>query len=241
MTGNFYVIGVGPGDPELLTLKAVRMLKQCHTLIVPKGREDGNSTALNIVEQAMPTADKEIIEIYFPMQKVRMGTPPAPEVAAAWQEAADIIIQRLRQGHDVAFPTLGDPAIYSTGFYTCQTLLERDSSAKTIIVPGVSSISACASAAGIPLCQGDDMLAVVPATFDNEKLSEVFKSFQTVVLMKVHRVMPRITDLLSRMNLLQKAVLVEKTAQNEERIIHDLENLLPNELHYFSTMIVRTR
>ncbi len=241
MTGNFYVVGVGPGDPELLTVKAIRMLKQCQTIIVPKGHEDGNSTALNIVEQSISTVDKEVIEIYFPMQKVRMGIPPAPEVAAAWREAASIIIDRLRQGRDVAFPTLGDPSIYSTGFYTCQTLLELDSCAKTIIVPGVSSISACASAAGIPLCQGDDMLAVIPATFDNEKLTEVFNSFQTVVLMKVHRVMPRITTLLSQMGLLQKAVLVERTAQNEERIIHNLDNLKPNELHYFSTMIVRTR
>jgi len=241
MTGNFYVVGVGPGDPELLTVKAIRILKQCQTIIVPKGHEDGNSTALNIVEQSLSTVDKEVIEIYFPMQKVRMGIPPAPEVAAAWREAAEIIIDRLRQGRDVAFPTLGDPSIYSTGFYTCQTLLELDSCAKTIIVPGVSSISACASAAGIPLCQGDDMLAVVPATFDNERLTEVLNSFQTVVLMKVHRVMPRITTLLSQIGLLQKAVLVERTAQDEERIIHNLDNLKPDELHYFSTMIVRTR
>jgi len=241
MTGNFYVVGVGPGDPELLTVKAIRILKQCQTIIVPKGHEDGNSTALNIVEQSLSTVDKEVIEIYFPMQKVRMGIPPAPEVAAAWREAAEIIIDRLRQGRDAAFPTLGDPSIYSTGFYTCQTLLELDSCAKTIIVPGVSSISACASAAGIPLCQGDDMLAVVPATFDNERLTEVLNSFQTVVLMKVHRVMPRITTLLSQIGLLQKAVLVERTAQDEERIIHNLDNLKPDELHYFSTMIVRTR
>ncbi len=240
MTGNFYVIGVGPGDPELLTLKAIRIIKQCQTLIVPKGRENGNSTALNIVEQSISTADKEIIEIYFPMQKIRMGQPPAPEVAAAWREAATIIIEHLKKGHDVAFPTLGDPSIYSTGFYTCQTLLEQDSQAKTIIIPGVSSISACASAAGVPLCQGDDMLAVVPAVFDNDKLREIFNSFQTIVLMKVHRVMPRITALLREMNLLSKAVLVERTAQNEERIIHDFSET-SHELHYFSTMIVRTR
>ncbi len=241
MTGNFYVVGVGPGDPELLTLKAIRILKQCQTLIVPKGHEDGNSTALDIVEGALSTADKEIIEIYFPMKKIRMAEPPAPEVIAAWQEAAAIITNRLQKGINVAFPTLGDPSIYSTGFYTCQTLMEHDPEAKTIIVPGVSSISACASAAGIPLCQGDDMLAVVPATFDNDKLSEVFKSFQTVVLMKVHRVMTRITALLQQLNLLENAVLVERTAQNEERIIHDLSSIKPHELHYFSTIIVRTR
>ncbi|HFQ81138.1 MAG TPA: precorrin-2 C(20)-methyltransferase [Desulfobacterales bacterium] len=240
MTGTFYVVGVGPGDPELLTLKASRILKNCSSFIVPKSRADGNSTALWIVEQSLSTTDKEIVEIHFPMQKVRMGEAPAPEVSAAWQKAVDAIIIRLKNGQDVAFPTLGDPAIYSTGFYTCQTLLERAPDSKTVIVPGVSSISACAAAANVPLCQGDDMLAVVPATFNNEKLRQVFNTFQTVVLMKLHRVMPRITALLQELDLGNKAVLIEKTAQNEERIIHDCLSR-QDKLHYFSTMIVRTK
>lgn len=240
MRGTFYVVGVGPGDPELLTLKAWRILKNCSCFIVPKSRENGSSTARWIVEQSLSTADKEIVEIHFPMQKVHMGETPAPEVSAAWQKAVDAIITRLENGQDVAFPTLGDPAIYSTGFYTCQTLLERAPESKTIIVPGVSSISACAAAANTPLCQGDDMLAVVPATFNNDKLRQIFNTFQTVVLMKLHRVMPRITALLQELDLGDKAVLIEKTAQNEERIIRGCLNR-QDKLHYFSTMIVRTR
>lgn len=241
MNGTFYVIGVGPGDPELLTLKAMRLLSACSTLVVPKGHEEGTSTALTIVDQAMPLAGKEIIEVHFPMKKVRMAETPDPEVEAAWRLAATTILDRLRHGHDVAFPTLGDPAIYSTGFYTCQTLLEIAPESKTVIVPGVSAISACAATAGIPLCQGDDMLAVVPATFDNQRLTEVLSTFQTVVLMKVHRSMERIITLLTDLDLLDRAVLVERTAQEQERVIHDLTQVKADELHYFSTIIVRSR
>lgn len=241
MNGTFYVIGVGPGDPELLTLKAQRLLNDCPVLVVPKGHEDGNSTALAIIDQVISLAGKEIIEIHFPMKKIRMSAAPDPEVDAAWRRAADTVISRIRAGHNVAFPTLGDPAIYSTGFYTCQTLLELAPESKTVIVPGVSAIGACAASAGVPLCQGDDMMAVVPATFDNQKLTEVFNSFQTIVLMKVHRVMERIVRLLSELGLLDHAVLVERTAQDTERIIHDLTSVRPDELHYFSTIIVRRR
>ena len=241
MNGTFYVIGVGPGDPELLTLKALRLLNKCQTLVVPKGHEDGNSTALAIIEKVVPLAGKEIIEIHFPMKKIRMAEAPDPEVDAAWHHAAKQVISRIQAGQDVAFPTLGDPAIYSTGFYTCQTLLDLAPESKTVIVPGVSAIGACAASAGVPLCQGDDMMAVIPATFDNQRLTEVFNSFQTVVLMKVHRVMERIVGLLAELDLLGHAVLVERTAQDTERIIHDLTTVRPDELHYFSTIIVRRR
>jgi len=241
MTGKFFVIGVGPGDPELLTLRSIRLLKESSVLIVPKGKEDGNSTALSIIEQIVPTDDKEIIEIYFPMKKIRMGQQPNAEVDAAWQSAARIIIEKVREGHTVSFPTIGDPAIYSTGFYTCQTLLALDQEIPTSIVPGVSSIGACAATAGVPLCQGDDMMAVIPATFTNDKLTEVFNSFQTVVLMKVHRVMGRIITLLTELDLLEHAVLVERTAQNSERIFTDLKAAQQAEPHYFSTIIVRKR
>ena len=96
MNGIFYVIGIGPGDPELLTLKALRLLSACQTLVVPKGHEDGNSTALAIVEKIVPLAGKEIIEIYFPMKKIRMDAAPDPEVDAAWRRAANEVISRIR-------------------------------------------------------------------------------------------------------------------------------------------------
>ena len=239
MRGTFYVVGVGPGDPELMTLKAARILRDCRVWFVPKGKQDGDSTALSIAGEVVDTAGKEILVHYFPMKKIRMGEKPDPEVERAWLQAAGIIIDRLNQGEDVVFPTLGDPAIYSTGFYVCDTLLSLTPGLDVQIVPGVSSIGASAAAAGQPLCLGDDRMVVIPATFENGQLRETLERFDTVVLMKVHRVMERLVGLLDELDLLDKAVLVERTSQQAQRISRDLRGRLQEEPHYFSTVIVR--
>jgi precorrin-2/cobalt-factor-2 C20-methyltransferase len=176
---------------------------------------------------------------YFPMKKIHMGRRPDAEVEEAWQKAAGLIVDRLSSGLDVVFPTLGDPAIYSTGFYVCETLLDMEPGIHMEIIPGVSSIGASAAAAGQPLCLGDDRLVVIPATFENGYLREILLTFDTVVLMKVHRVMKRIVGLLAELDLLEKAVLVERSSQNRQRVSRNLTDCLDQETHYFSTVIVR--
>lgn len=239
MAGQFFVIGVGPGDPELVTLKAARILRECPVWFVPHGNKDGESTALAIIEPVIESGGKDIMNHYFPMKKIRMGEPPDPEVAAAWRQAADAILARIKQGDDVAFPTLGDPAIYSTGFYVYETLLELAPDLQVEIIPGVSAIGASAAAAVQPLCLGDDRLVVIPATFENGRLRETLEQFDTVVLMKVHRVMDRVVGLLGKMDLLEHAILVERSSQNGQRITKGLQLLPGQEPHYFSTIIVR--
>lgn len=239
MSGKFFVLGVGPGDPELLTLKALRILKDCPVWVVPKGSKNGESTALNIIGATVSRQNKEILEQYFPMKKIHRGQKADQEVEEAWRQTAAIICQRLKQGLNVVFPTLGDPAIYSTGFYVCDALLELLPDLKVEIIPGVSSIGASAAAIGKPLCLGDDRLVVIPATFENGKLRETLEQFDTVVLMKVHRVMDRLVPLLADLNLLDKSVLIERTSQNGERIQRDLVAAAREEQHYFSTIIVR--
>ncbi|MDH4322413.1 MAG: precorrin-2 C(20)-methyltransferase [Desulfobulbaceae bacterium] len=239
MTGTFYVIGVGPGDPELLTLKAARLLEKCPVWFVPKAHQNGDSTALSILAGSVATEGKEILELHFPMKKVRMNQAVDPEVEAAWQKAAEAILEKLNAGIDVAFPTLGDPAIYSTGFYVCDTLLKAAPQLPVSIVPGVSSIGASAAAVNQPLCLGDDRMVVVPATFENGRLRETIEQFDTVVLMKVHRVMDKVVGLLTELDLLDKAVLVECSSRNDQRVRRDLAVAAKEETHYFSTIIVR--
>ncbi len=239
MKGRFFVVGVGPGDPELMTLKAVRVLKQSQVWLVPAARKGGNSTALTIATGVVERENKEILTHHFPMKKVHIGQPPDAEVKAAWKEAAELIYQRLKEGKDVAFPTLGDPAIYSTGFYVWETLLENVPGMEVEIIPGVSAIGASSAASGVPLCLGDERMVVVPATFEDRKLREIFTEFESVVLMKVHNVMDRLVPLLDELGLLEKAVLVERTSHEDQRIHRDLKAAASRELHYFSTMIVR--
>ncbi len=239
MKGRFYVVGVGPGDPELMTLKAVRILKKSPVWLAPAAHKNGNSTALSIASGLINGEQKEILTHHFPMRKVHAGQPAHPEVERAWLEAAAIIADHLENGRDVAFPTLGDPAIYSTGFYIFETLMETVKDMEVEIIPGVSAIGATSAAAAIPLCLGNERMVVIPATFEDDKLKEILEDFDCVVLMKVHRVMPRLVGLLEQLNLLDKAVLVERTSLQEQRIRRDLQQAAREEIHYFSTMIVR--
>ena len=125
MQGTFHVVGVGPGDPQLLTLKAVQLLTTCRTWFVPSAFENGGSMALKIVSGVVSREGKTILSHRFPMKPVHRGQEVDPEVADAWRQAAETITSCLARGEDVVFPTLGDPAIYSTGFYVCETLLTQ--------------------------------------------------------------------------------------------------------------------
>jgi len=239
MRGTFYIVGVGPGDPELLTLKARRILRRSPVWFAPKGRKHGKSMALGILDGTVGRDNKEILEHYFPMIKIRTGEQVDPEVEKAWMGAAAAVLERTRNGSDVVFPTLGDPSIYSTGFYVYAILRRIAPDLDMKIVPGVSSIGASAASAGQPLCLGDDRMAVIPATFENSRLREVLLNFDTVVLMKVHRVMNRIVPLLDELHLLDRAVLVERSSQREERVSRNLLIERDVKRHYFSTIIVR--
>jgi precorrin-2/cobalt-factor-2 C20-methyltransferase len=103
---------------------------------------------------------------------------------------------------------------------------------------GIPAMSSCSAETALPICLGNEMLAVVPATFSDERLRHTLEHFDTIVLMKVHRVLPRICKLLAELNLLDRAVLIERAGMEGERIIGDLSQI-PENPHYFSTMIVR--
>lgn len=243
MQATLYIIGVGPGDPDLLTIKALNILRRCPVVATPKALANGQSTALAIIQQALPgheMADKEIIELCFPMKKINLGQEPDQEVLQAWQDAAGQIFARLSQGKDVAFPTLGDPAIYSTGYYLYATMMEMHPEIRVQFVPGISAMSSCSATTRTPICLGDDMLAVVPATFSDSRLRQILENFDTIVLMKVHRVIDHLIGLLTDLNLLDKAMLVERVGMADERVLADL-SALNGQVHYFSTIIVRKK
>lgn len=239
MQGTFYVVGVGPGDPQLMTLKAVKILEECNTWFVPSAFENGGSMALKIASGAVSQKGKEILSHRFPMKQVHRGKSPDPEVKRAWQEAAKIIMACLEKGRDVVFPTLGDPAIYSTGFYVCETLQEYGSPFRVEIVPGVSAIGASSAVSGVPLCLGDERLVVIPATFENDRIRELVALSDAVVFMKVHKVLERLVALLEELGLIDNAVLVERCSLGDQRIWTDIRKAVGEEIHYFSTMVVR--
>lgn len=239
MAGTFYVVGVGPGDPQLLTLKAAKILEQCQTWFAPSAFENGGSMALKIVEGAVKSDGKNILSHRFPMKQIHRQSDVDPEVKDAWRNAAETIISYLESGEDVVFPTLGDPAIYSTGFYVCETLQEYGKPFQIEIVPGVSAVGASSAVSSLPLCLGDERLVVIPATYENGQIKDILELCDSAVFMKVHKVMPRLVGLLEELDLIGNAVLVERCSLDNQRIWTDVREAVDCDLHYFSTMVVR--
>ncbi len=240
MNATLYIIGVGPGDPDLLTRKAFILLNKCPVIATPNGSKTGTSTALSIVDKAMDISHKEVHHLHFPMKKIHGDTGPSDEVQKAWVSAAKQVIALLAEGKDVAFPTLGDPAIYSTGYYLYDTILSLQKDTNIIFVPGIAAMSSCSAATGVPICLGDDKLAVIPATFSMHDIQDTLERFDTIVLMKVHKVLDELIALFTKLGLLEKAVLVERAGMENECIHTNLQDI-QGQVHYFSTIIVRKR
>lgn len=242
MQGTLYIVGVGPGDPDLLTIKALKTLEKCPVWIAPKAHSEGESTALSIVTEHVGMADKDIVTHRFPMKPVQRAEDADETLVKAWNEAAKIVIDHLNKGHDVAFPTLGDPAIYSTGFYVCEALADAGYEGEIKVIPGVSSVGTTAASAKTPLCLGDERLLVLPATFENGEVASLLKTVDAVVFMKVYRVLDKMIEVLEAENLIDQATLVERAGCSDERVWTDIRQAASEEnLHYFSTLIVRTK
>lgn len=228
-----YAVGVGPGDPELLTRKAERIIRQCPVICAPTGAADAASYALSIVEHLLDRSRQEIISKVFPMLK------KGPELEAAWEEVANEVIERIDRGEDVAFITIGDPCLYSTFLYIYRIVREKRADIPVEIIPGISSINAAAAAAGIPLGIASDRIAILPATYEDYELRKTLKEFDTVVLMKVNRVFDRIFALLLELGMVDKGVFIRRVGSPQQEVIFDLSSLLGRELDYLSMLIVR--
>jgi len=240
-TGHLYLVGVGPGDPELMTCKAARILREAKVWAAPTAREGGQSSALRIAEQMVPTNGRTVLSLFFPMQKVFLGQETDGQLLVAWQRAADEIVRHLDRGEDVAFPTLGDATLYSTAFYLLAMIQEQRPHAPVTVIPGITAMAACAASQSSPLALGDDVLVVVPAAFEDERLRSILATFDAVVLMKVHRRIGVLIDLLDELGLTDCAVLIECSGMKNERVYADVREARDRKLHYFSTMIVRKK
>ncbi|MFZ5590999.1 MAG: precorrin-2 C(20)-methyltransferase, partial [Bacillota bacterium] len=165
MTGTLYGIGVGPGDPGLLTIKAQQILQQVDVLCVPRSAGDRDSLALQVVQRAL-NRQFNILELDFPMSKDRQI------LEQAWQKAAGQVVERLRQGLDLAFVTIGDPLFYSTFSYLATRVRDLCPGVEIKTVPGVMAMAGCAAAIGLPLAEGEETLLVIPAAYGVDQLRE---------------------------------------------------------------------
>lgn len=226
VSGVFYGVGVGPGDPELMTVKAWRIVSTVRVLayLAANGSE---STARNIAKPFIPE-DVTEIAIDVPM---KMERAPAQ---AAYDAGAAKIREHLAQGRDVAMLCEGDPFFYGSFMYVFSRLAREF---ETVVVPGVSSITACAARIGRPLAARDEVLKVIPATLDAGRLREELRTCESAAIIKVGRHFAKVRDVLADLGLIASAIAVDKATREGERIapVTDIDT---ETMPYFATILV---
>jgi len=215
---KLYGIGVGPGDKELLTLKAVRVIGQCDVVVVPSAMEGGKSIALETAEEFIKE-DTEVIIKQFPMG--------GEEQENKIYEAFKSIAEKLEQGKNVAFLTIGDPFVYSTYIYLLKYIEEQGYETET--VPGITSFCACASIAKKPLVIGDEPLLVLPASKVDSIKDEKF-----VVIMKVYKLEEKVITFLEEKGF--EYVYIKRAGREGQEVIEDKEEILKSR-EYMSLII----
>ncbi len=229
--GRLFAVGVGPGDPELITLKALRLIRDASVIFVPKGRKEGQSLSLSIAGQAVDLREKRVEEVHFPMKTGSQREALLP--------GAKRILEVVEAGEDVVFLTLGDPLLYSTFFHLYDAIMSLDKDVHVEFVPGVTSVTAAAAGAGVSLALSDEKVAVLPAVYVKD-IRWVLEEFETVVLMKVHSVMDEVKGALKEAGLLENAHYVARVGLPGE-VVKPLGDVLAEDLDYFSLVIVRNK
>lgn len=230
MQGTLFAIGVGPGDPELLTLKAVRILGSVDTVFTAASPKNDHSHALAIAKVHLgPDVNVERLE--FPM------TRDQAVLDAAWQKAAEQVCAVLRQGRDAAFLTLGDPMTYSTFGYLLRTLRGMAADARVEAVPGVTSYQAAAAATLSPLCEGEENLTIISGITDEERLTAALASADNAVVLKAYRNLPAIRRAVARLDLSTRVRAVSRLGMDGESRWTGLD-AVPKKLPYFSLLML---
>jgi precorrin-2/cobalt-factor-2 C20-methyltransferase len=229
--GKFYGIGIGPGDPELITLKGLKAIQAADAIAFPAGRGGKQGMAEAIASQFM-RPDQIKLPLELPFVQDRMA------LRAAWQTAVLNIAQYLRQGQNVAFIAEGDVSFYSTHTYLMWGLKATYPDIDIEIIPGISSPMASAAAIGIPLTIWSDKLAVLPALHRIADLEAALDWAEVVVLMKVSSVYPQVWQLLRSRSLLDHSHAIAWATMPQQKVWSNLSQFPNLDLPYFSLLIV---
>ena len=223
--GTLYVVSTGPGDPELMTLKAVRLIRENDVIAVP-GRIAKETVAYQIAVQAVPElADKELVPVYMPMVKDRK------RIDEEHRKGAELLKTYLAQGKNVVFLTLGDPTIYCTFSYL-QHYLEAEGY-QVELVSGITSFCAAAARLGLPLAEWDEPLHIVPAV---HKTGDRLEKDGNYVLMKSASHMKEVKELLKASG--RKVSAVVNCGMENEAIYRSADEI-PDDAGYFSLIIAK--
>ncbi|WP_267201073.1 cobalt-factor II C(20)-methyltransferase [Limosilactobacillus kribbianus] len=228
---SFYGIGVGPGDSELLTVKAVETIKKLDILYTPQAHRGSKSVAEKIAAPYLP-ADLTIKKRHFPMVN------DWDTKMKSWREIAAEIKNDVQDGQNVGFLTLGDPSVYSTFSYIADMLMQE---IDVQTIAGISSFSQIAASQSIPLMLDEESLEIVPATADEEKLAKIIDLNDNVVIMKIATNFKKVFQILQARNLLEKTIVVENASMPTQRVKKLSDYSADDQLPYFTTALLKKR
>lgn len=232
--GTFHGVGLGPGDPELLTVKAVRLIEDCGALAYfAKAGRRGN--ARTIVDRWVPEGKPEM-PLYYPMTtETHFGEETyISALSGFYEESVARIAEVLDQGRDVVLACEGDPMFYGSFMHLYIRLKDRY---PTKITPGVTGMAGCWGAAGLPMTWGDDVLTVLPGTLDEEALAEKLTATDAAVIMKLGSNFPKVRRAIERAGLLERATYVERGTMAGEAVVR-LTEKTECTAPYFSLILI---
>lgn len=229
--GQLWGIGVGPGDPELITVKALNCLRRCPVVAFPAGRNNRPGMAQTIITPWLHF-DQVQLPLWFPyVQAVKT-------LETAWQQAASQIRPHLTQGQDVVFATEGDASFYSTFTYLAQAVQQQQPTVQVHTIPGICAPLAAAAALGQPLTVQHQRLTILPAMYTLDGLETALDQAEVLVLMKVAAVYPQVWAILQQRELLSQSRVIAHISRPNQLIYADLSNHPQLSLPYFSLLIV---
>ena len=237
--GGLIAIGVGPGDPDLLTVKAVNAIQNADIIMCPASKEDRPSIALSIVSSLIDkTKNQEIIKLIFPMTKDKNV------LEQTWKKNAKIMAETVLSGKNVVYLTVGDPYLYSTWIYMHKDLEENYPDMSINVIPGIVSMFTFASKVGVSIAEGAEKVAIIPSCYDLSSVKEIAKNSETMVFLKDGRYFDQVIEVLKESGFPDDSIFaIGQDLGTENEIIRKLTLGEVNDdtltTKYFSILVVK--
>ena len=232
-------VGCGPGDPELLTVKAVKAIRNADVIMCPTSKEGKTSIAYSIISSVIDDSKKpDVVNLVFPMVKDKQV------LENTWEKNAQTIADTISSGKNVVYLTVGDPSLYSTWIYLQRELKSKHPEIKITVIPGIVSMFAFASKVGISIAEGDETVAVIPACYDLSRVKETAKNCDTMIFLKDGRYFDQVITLLKEAGFSDNSLFaIAQDVGTDEEIVKKLtlgevtKDTLTSK--YFSIMVVK--
>lgn len=231
-------VGCGPGDPELLTVKAVKAIHNADVIMCPTSKEGKISIAYSIISSVIDNSKKPVVNLVFPMVKDKKT------LENTWKKNAKVIADTIKSGKNVVYLTVGDPSLYSTWIYLQRELKLKYPEIKITVIPGIVSMFAFASKVGISIAEGDETVAVIPACYDLSRVKKTAKNCDTMVFLKDGRYFDQVIKLLKEAGFSDDSLFaIAQDVGTDEEIVKKLtlgevtKDTFTSK--YFSIMVVK--